>query len=75
MVTDCLCEWVDINQNFTFCGSAHEADADVAMLPAGMLMLWLYVTYASVCVYAAPASSAYALRSMWAESGESVAFR
>jgi hypothetical protein len=73
--TVCLCEWVDIVQNFTFVGSGHDALIVRSVAWGGMLMSALYVTYASVWVNCVLSGSAYAFTWMCAASGWSLAFK
>ena len=52
VATDCLCECVDIVQNFTPVGTGHDRGSTATRSRrAGCEMSSLYVTYASVCVY------------------------
>ena len=49
VAVDCLCECVDIAQNFA-AGTGHDAVTTTLVAPGPMLMSSLYVTYASVSV-------------------------
>jgi len=63
--TACLCAWVDIVQNFNASRQrARRGDRDAGCV-GGMLMSLLYVTYASVWVYADAGRQRYALRLTW----------
>ena len=57
VATDCLCEWVDIIQNFALSGTGHEPGTVTPVAPGPTSIWYWYATYALVSVYGTPGAS------------------